>query len=360
MNIGVNSRIYQNKNSGIPYYIQCLYSTLLSIDTENTYTFFQSKDNKKLGTTTVFRIFDNYLGALLFDLLILPFLAYRQKIDILHGPSHTLPLFKPKGMRYVLTVHDIFLIKFPQMSSVYFRLLFRIILKHSLRIADRIVADSDNTKRDLIETFDVKPEKIFVVHLGVDKKFFADGASSRLIEEAYFFSITTHPVRKNIMRVLDVMASHPNLHGFKYVIAGLMTDDTLSELRHKVEERNLNKSVTIFGFATEDELISLYTHAQFFIYPSYYEGFGFPVLEAMACGCPVITSNSSSLPEIVPDTNWLINPYSNDDIYEKIKAMIELTDAERSSLIERQRVFVEGFKWEYAARKMLEVFKGDA
>lgn len=355
MKIGVNSRIYQNANTGIPYFIESLYATLQEIDRKDQYVFFQTNKSKKLGDTKTLKIFSGSIGAILFDLLFVGLLTNGEKIDIFHGPSYTLPLFKKKGVRYVVTVHDLSFFIFKNQ----FRLLhayYRFAIGKALDKADAIIADSKSTKRDIEKYFSVKDKKIYVVYLGVSKIFFQANKTKRIVKDKYFFSITTHPKRKNIFRILQVLSTSKGLSSHKYVIAGLIDKKQLEELKTEIMRLNLSDRVIFFGYATVKELVNLYRNADFFIYPSFYEGFGFPVLEAMASRCPVITSNNSSLVELVPDKTWLIDPYDTNDISNRIDKLLKMRNNDRNKLIQKNYEFAKKFTWHRTAKAYLDIF----
>ena len=356
MKIGVNSRIYENKNTGVPYYIECLYNKLLEIDQANGYVFFQTQRNKTIDKTKTINLSKNYFSAFLFDNFLINILISKEKIDIFHGPAHIIPFFKKKNVKYVLTIHDLSFLIFRKNESTLFNMYYKYALPRSLKNADVIIADSQNTKKDIKRFYHVADSKIKVIYLGVNDIYFSPKKTKRIIKDQYFFSLTTHPKRKNIYRVLEVFADNKNLSDYKYVIAGLIDDKQLLLLENKIKELKLDNRVIIFSYATEEQLKNLYQYAKFFIYPSLYEGFGLPVLEAMACKCSVISSNNSSLIEINPSKQWLVNPYSNQDISDKINKMLSLPEKEREKLLSNNYNCAKKFTWEKTARSYLKIF----
>ena len=135
-----------------------------------------------------------------------------------------------------------------------------------------------------------------------------------------------------------------------------MAQDQRNELTRQVRELGLESQVKFFGYATEEQLYSLYAFAEFFIYPSFYEGFGIPVLEAMACHCPVITSNTSSLTELTPDPKWLVEPGSVTSIASKMRQLVRLPIHERKRLVDQNYHFAKQFTWERTAQRTRESF----
>ncbi len=361
MKIGINSRLYQQATSGIPYYIENLYLKLQEIDIINKYLFFQTAKNKTLGKTVVSSSKNTGLNGALFDLFKISKLVKRTKVNILHGTSFILPFFPLKGVKYVVTIHDLAFLRLkdePNDYSIWYYLFSKYGIGRSLKVADVIVSDSNSTKKDIVEYYRINSDKIKVVHLGINEAIvLSRGKEKRIIKERYFFSVSTNPKRKNTLSVLQAMATSKKLSKLKYVIAGQIPENQKAELRDEIDRLKLNKRVIVFGFAEEKELGNLYRNADFFIYPSFYEGFGFPVVEAMACKCPVITSNNSSLIELMPTKDWLVDPYKVKDIRNKMEKIASLNKIERLGLIEKNFEFSRKFSWKKTALKMKNIFE---
>jgi len=358
MKIGVNSRIIQNSETGIPYFIRHLYNKLIDIDKDNDYLFYQTNTKKKLGKTNSAFAPNNILGNAYFDTLLIDRLITQSKIDIFHGPAHILPAIKRNGTKYVVTIHDLSFLIHPEHYSRVFTLYYREAVRLSLRKADAIVADSASTKSDIVNLYKVDESRVLVIPLGVSPCFLQSTESdpASLIIGTYFFSLTTHPKRKNIYSILNILARSNKLNGLKYVIAGLIPDVYLHELKDDINRLGLNESVILFGYATEEQLKSLYKHAEFFIYPSFYEGFGFPILESMVSRTPVIASNTSSMPEIMPQSEWCINPFDLDDIQHKMEKIMDITQDERNKMISLNYNFAKTYRWEETASQYLKLY----
>lgn len=360
MRIGVNSRVYLQAGSGIPYYIKNLYSKLTEIDSKNSYIFFQPSDEKTIGKTLTYQTKAIGITGALFDLFFVNRLIKKANIEIFHGASFVLPLSKRAGVKYIVTIHDLAFLALRQESNdySYFYCLFtKYGIRRSLKNADMIVADSENTKKDIIKYYGTPPSKIEVVHLGINEVFLKPVEDERIIKEKYIFSVSTNPKRKNTRSVLQALATSTKLSAINYVVAGIIPDHQKTELETEIRKLKLEKRVKIFGYASEHQLRNLYKNAELFIYPSFYEGFGFPVVEAMASGCPVITSNNSSLVELLPDKNWLVNPYNISDIQQKMETLLSLTNKEKKDLVKRNFEFAQRFTWDLTAQKMIRLFE---
>lgn len=357
MRIGVNSRMYLNPGTGIPNYIKSLYEAILRLDSKNDYIFFQPNDSVKIGRTKICSTIPGNVGNFYFDNYLVHKLAHENDVDIFHGPANLLPFFKNKRTKYIVTIHDLSFLKFPKNDSLFFYWYYRTFIKRTLKSADIVVADSRSTKQDVINFYNIIEKKIKVIYLGVNPIYFDPQKKTPLIREKYFLSVTTHPKRKNIYSVLIGLYQMEKLRKYKYVIAGLMSEGAKKELDEKIAELHLQENVIVFGYATEGELKNLYQNAEFFIFPSFYEGFGLPVLEAMACRCPTICSNTSSLTEIVTDKNFLLNPYDQENINKKMGELITMSSLQKRKLIHNNYECAKRYTWEKTAQKMLGVFE---
>jgi glycosyltransferase involved in cell wall biosynthesis len=192
MKIGINSRIYQQANTGIPYFIKKLYEELLSKNNYN-YVFFQTNDKKTIGKTKIISWANKSFLYPIFDMFLVNRLASKEKINIFHGTSYILPFFKKKNIKYLVTIHDLSFKIFPKNHSKIFNIYYSLGVKRSLKNADKIISDSESTKKDIIKYYKTDSKKIKVIHLGVNNVFFKRDKRPRIIKEKYLFSITTHP-----------------------------------------------------------------------------------------------------------------------------------------------------------------------
>ena len=356
MKIAVNSRMYERTETGVPYYIRDLYTELQKKDTENNYIFLQLDSQKTLGTTRTFSKFKNKLSNFLFDYIFSGTLARSEQVDIFHGPAHSLPFFKSKKIKYIVTIHDLVFLNIPKLYNPIFRLYHFWALRRNIKSADHIIAVSEYTKNDIIKFFKISESKISVIYSGVHNSFITAQQQHKIISEPYFLSVVTNNKRKNIESGIKALAHTHHLKNYTYIIVGPLTLEHERSLIKLAQDLGVSSQIKIFGYATEHELISLYQHASFLLYPSFWEGFGFPVLEAMILNCPVITSHNSSLPEIMPDKRWLIDPYSVESISKTINALLALEPHEKDELLRKNRSFALHFTWDKTAEKMMKVW----
>jgi len=360
MKIFINSRIYQEKYSWIQNYLYNICSRLIKIDKKNEYYFLQTKNNKTIWNTKYIKLFWWILWAFLFDNFLINFLLKKWKDGqaIFWWPAYTLPFFKKKWFKYIVTIHDLAFLIYPDNYTFIFRNYIKFITKLAIKKADIIIAVSENTKRDILKFFpNVNNKKIVVTHLGVSEDFFSEINDKRIIKDKYFFSLTTHPKRKNIYSILDVIALNKDyFKGYKYVIAWIFDNELLEEFKLKIKKLWISNNIILFWYAGFDKLKNLFKYAEFLIYPSFYEWFWLPVLEAMASNCLVINSNNSSLPEVNPNEECLFDPLSLDDIFNKIKYILNLDIQEKQKLKEKNRLFASNFTWDKTTKETLEIF----
>ena len=230
-------------------------------------------------------------------------------LDVLHLQHPQVPyVFKP-SVPVVMTIHDISPVFLPHFHNTRRVVFFRNVLPFYLRRVGAVLASSESTKSDLIKYYNIPEEKIHVVHLALPLKI-----SAGKNKEPFILYVGTLEPRKNVeglVRAYAILKSQ----GFKQklVIAG-MKGWKYENIFRLIEQHNLQNDVIYKGYVSEDEKEELYKKAELFVWPSFYEGFGLPVLEAMARGTPVVTSRSSSLPEVVGDAGVLVNPNSPEDI----------------------------------------------
>ena len=232
-----------------------------------------------------------------------------------------------------------------------------------LKRSDKIIAVSYSTKQDLMNYFKISDNKIKVIYEAADQIF--QPLSSEKVQHfkdkydlnyQYILYVGTLEPRKNIPLIIKAFYIL-NKEGFqhKLVIAGKKgwKYKTIYQL---IDKLNLQKEVIFIGFIPDNDLPALYNAANLFVYPSLYEGFGLPPLEAMSCGCPVITSNISSLPEVVGDAGIMIDPYSVDELYEAMHKVL-INEIVRKDMIKKGLERSQMFSWTKTAEETLKIYK---
>ena len=287
------------------------------------------------------------------------------RLDLYHSPDFTLPPTLP-GTPTILTVHDLSFARDPESASPALKRFLDAAVPRSVRRATGILADSEATRQDLLALYGTPPEKVAVLYSGVDSRFqpvrdaaaLADlRAKCGLGQGPFVLSVGTVQPRKNYARLIQAFARlAADRADLRLVIVG--GSGWMAERIHGEAARlGLQGRVLFPGFVADDDLPALYSAAAAFAYPSLYEGFGLPLLEAMACGAPSLTSTASCLPEVAGDAALLVNPHDVDDI---ASALLRLLDDAplRQALVERGRAHAAEFTWERAAEQLLSEYAG--
>jgi glycosyltransferase involved in cell wall biosynthesis len=262
-----------------------------------------------------------------------------------------------------MTIHDITTITASESHDFITKANERLLLKKTLFNVNCIISDSYRTKEDLIRVFHLPSEKIFVIHLAANPIFkplnqiqFHRSLETISIPERFILYTGTLEKRKNLltlMRAFYALKKEGIPH--KLVLAG-KCGNVKNEMKNLLRHLNLLKDVIFTGYIPVEDLLYLYNNADVFVYLSYYEGFGLPPLEAMACGCPVICSNSSSLPEVIGDAGILVNPHSVEEVKNSIKKFLN-DPGFRKEMSQRSIERSLLFSWEKCARETYKVYK---
>ena len=287
----------------------------------------------------------------------------REAVDLFHAPHYVLPPLTP--CKSVVTIHDCIHLRFPQyLPSRLGYVYARSSLWVATHRATRVLTVSETSKRDILRYFRVPESKIDVIHNAIDERL-GEAPSAEDVAQVreryqlndpfvlYAGNIKPH---KNLERLIE--SFHTLRRGGLEQAKLLIIGDEVSKyatLRRAVHQHKLHKHVRFLGFVPDKTLASLYRLASVFVFPSLYEGFGLPPLEAMAAGTPVITSNVSSLPEVVGDAAILIDPYEPDEIAHAMRRV--LTDeALRDDLRARGLARVKEFSWDRSVRRVREIY----
>ena len=288
----------------------------------------------------------------------------RNRVDVLHV-QFTSPPFSPCPV--VVSIHDLSFEHLPQTFKRRSRMQLRMTVRRSARNAAQIIALSEYARTDLINTYHLRPERVSVVPLAAPAAFAPvrdDNELQRVrqtygIERDYILSVGSIQPRKNLRRLIE---AYSLLRGKQtegklpqLVLVGKnawLYDETLRSLK----DRNVDTSIILTGYVPESDLPALYSGAVCFVYPSYFEGFGLPPLEAMKCGAPVIVGNKTSLPEVVGDAALMIDPFDVNAIAAAIKRVIADSDV-RAELRVKGLERAKQFDWKETARQTLEVYE---
>ena len=297
---------------------------------------------------------------------LLPVSIRSLKLDVFHGLDHIgIPfLYKHKACRYVVTIHDLITRVYPDKFTLRHRLIQNRLLPLVLNKADKIIANSLSTRNDIIKFYPRHAGKIEVIYEGVEPKF-APGRPADIkpvlgkygIDFKYLLFLGTIEPRKNITGVIEAFTrlKQRGYAELKLVITGRKGWHYKGILK-KLDNSAFVQDIVFTDFIDDDDLAAVYSGAEILLYPSLYEGFGLPVIEAMACGLPVITSNVSSLPEVAGDAAVLINPAEVEEMVSAIEKLMK-NPGLKAELREKGLEQAGRFSWEQAAEKTLKLFE---
>ncbi len=364
MRIGIDaSRTTVAQRTGTENYSLFLIRKLLEIDSRNHYTlYFNAAPEGDLfsGTSQVhFRVLP---FPRLWTHVRLSWEMVQHPPDVLFVPAHVLPLFHPR--QSVVTVHDLGYLYYPEAHTPVARWYLNWSTRFNARCAAHLICDSKTTSADLATHCGVAEDKTTVVYPGIDPALEPVRSAQELQEvrsryrlpPTYLLFVGTYQPRKNLHRLLAAFAAlriqHPHVH---LVLAG-KPGWMYQALFDYSRELDLESHVHWTGYVPQADLPALYGAARAFVLPSLYEGFGLPVLEAMACGTPVICSRVSSLPEVAGDAALLINPHDSRDIEAAMSRVIE-DETLHADLVQRGLRRARRFSWEACARATLQVLE---
>lgn len=370
MKITIDITSLAQKGTGIKEYTLNIVKNLLKIDNENEYVLYswEKIDNDVISQISCYKNYrlriiniPSFLFFLrdkikfLFSGIIMPY------TDIFFSPDFALPLFLKAKNKFII-IHDLSFIIYPQFFNKKTNIFFKKV-RYSFKAADKVIAVSLNTKKDIIRYLGTDEKKIKVISEGVSKNFsfIPDNEKTTFLKAKYnlnyyILSVGTLQPRKNFIKLIEafnvIKDDYPEL---SLVIAG-NKGWLYKEIFKKVSDLQLNKRVIFTGFILPEDLPSLYRGAKAFIFPSFYEGFGIPILEAFACDVPVLLSNTSSMPEVAGSAALYFNPNSAADLAQKIKMV--LSDKKlNEDLIKKGQDRLKKFSWEDSACQILELFK---
>lgn len=284
-------------------------------------------------------------------------------LDVFHATDQFIP--KLRRVPLVSTVMDAIPLVRPDFASSHLRFIKNQVLRRTALWSDHIITISEFSKRDIVDAFGINERNITVIPLGYDESFrkrVDDAARRRVLKEyglkeGFFIFVGTLQPRKNVRRIIaahrslnpSIKARHPMVFVGNY---GWNAEDVLRD----IEQMQCHGHGRWLGFVPHDDLRALMQSAKALVYPSLYEGFGLPVLEGFAAGIPVITSNTTSIPEVAGDAALLVNPYDTDAI---AQAMLNVTQNEHLAyeLVQRGNARLEKFSWHSCAKSTLEVYK---
>jgi len=361
MKIGVDARPLSYQLTGIGVYLKHLLDEIQEIDHQNDYYLISNGpidyDLKNQRWSKVAGRLDRKLLSTFWMQLNVPLIAVRRNLDLFWGSRHHLPLLLSPGIRTVVTVHDIVNRLYPGTMALPNLLVERSLMKLSLKRSDAIIADSRSTAADIKDKLGISANKIDTIHLGTSvfpREPKCGAEQSNDVPSKYFLFVGTLDPRKNFERIFKAFELlRPRSQGLHLVIIGGEGWKNKKFLK-MVRTHPLKDQIHMPGYLPRNQLLSYYENAICLMFPSLYEGFGLPILEAMSRGTPVITSNVSSMQEVAGDAALLVDPYDTSAIADAMNKLLR-DDRFRARLINMGFKRAKEFSWKKCAEQTLKV-----
>lgn len=365
MRIGIDARVLSQQTTGIGRYTEELIKELAKKDGK---FFLYSPDkfvteNWRLQNVTLTHAgFSSRLGRMWWSQTYLPYWAAENRLDVFWGTAHRIPTFLPFSIARVVTIHDlVWKYAGETMRPLSFQTEKRL-MPIAVKLADRIVTVSESTANDLKDEYPKIGERIKTVYPGPGKlparKSLGRSALASLgINQPYFLFVGTLEPRKNLSRLLNSFSKIDPSIVSKHqlvIVGGEGWGDV--DIHQLIKNVGLGEQVVVTGYVSDLELSTIYQNALFLAMPSLYEGFGFPILEAMLYGVPVLTSNNSSMPEVAGDAGVFVNPLDESSIAAGLSLLLD-NKTYRNELASKARINAKRFTWQNAANDMWDTFR---
>ena len=359
--IGIAARDLSGESVGVKTYLEGLINSLLEKDQRNAYYIFYNNENDLGSFPKANEVALGSFYKLFWDYFVLPPAIKKNRIDVMLFPKYVIPFFV--NCKKIVVVHDLgFYLPFkiyPWHDIVYIRLLS----KSSIKRADHVIAVSQSTKKDIVRIIGVDEHDITVTYEAPSERYKKINDEKTLdkvkkkydLNHPFIFNPSLCDLRKNVVRLLKAFKRIEKKIPHKLFITS-RKPGRIKGVNKIIDKLNISERVRIQSRIPIEDMPAIYNLADLCVYPSLYEGFGLPILEAMSCGCPVITSKSSSMPEVAGDAAILVSPYDEKEISDAIYKVLT-NDELKKSLIKRGLRRTKEFSWEKTAEKTLEIFK---
>ncbi len=375
--IGIDARLYGSVGRGLGRYIKEVIDRIVDkIDNplkggegKNKYVIFLGKDNFKEFKTTnpnAKKVLCKTRWYSIKEQIVMPFFILKEKIDLMHFPHFNIPIFCPS--RFIVTIHDLILTKFPTLrATTLYSILYKIknlgykvVISTAVHRSEQIITVSNFTRKDIIKQFKISANKIIVTYEGITKTIKynpIDNNEEKVllwynIKKPFLLYVGSAYPHKNLELLIkafrNIRKRYPNLH---LVLVG--REDYFYQ---KLKQANKQTPCIVFtGYVPDKDLRILYKNALAYVFPSIYEGFGLPPLEAIINHCPVVSSNQASMPEILGKSALYFNPFKVKEIENKLKQIIDDENL-RKDLVKTGLDYIKKYNWDKCAQQTFELY----
>jgi len=368
--IGINALAAENR-SGTGRYTTELVKHLARLDRDNEYVILLHDDSPLRAPLKEFENVHlvkeprrSRLGRIWWEQRHLPGLIAKKHLVVFHAPAFVLP--GRSSAATVATIHDLVFMRYPETFGYFRRNYLSWAIPRSVYRATKVIADSEATRRDLRDLLGVKPERVAVIPLGIGEEFFntapfeafAQAHSMLALPERYILTVGTIEPRKNLVRLIEAYAIVKERMKRRCPVLVLVGRKgwKYEDVFDRIADRQLGGDVIWSDFLSDELVRAVYQHATLFVCLSLHEGFGLPLLEAMASGVAVLSSDRSSMPEVVGEAGVLVDPTNVEAVADAMEALLK-NDERRQELAARARERARGFSWELTARQTLAIYQ---
>ncbi len=373
MRIGIDARFYGSLGKGLGRYTEKLIKNLQEIDKKNQYFIFLLKENFQeceIVSQNFHKIIVNCRWYTLKEQISLPLILNQYRLDLVHFPHFNVPLLYRKN--FIVTIHDLILISFPTLrrttlNPLFYRLKFlayRFVINSAIKRAKKIITVSRFTKKDLLRNYSLSAEKIAITYEACEPRLKSKSDKNRSVQvlekygiiKPYLLYVGNAYPHKNLEKlILAFQLLRKRVGNLNLVLIG-KEDYFFKKLKEKTKKQKTNEKIIFTGFVPDFELEEIYRHAQIYVFPSLYEGFGLPPLEAMAQGVPVASSNHPCMKEILENSVLYFDAQKKEDMAEKLHLLLQDENLKKT-LIARGLEQIKKYSWKVMAEKTLSLYQ---
>lgn len=357
MNIGVDIKAFKNGKTGIYRYLKSILDYLQHYDTSNNYILFETIPSEYKITNSRWKVVSTkwwkWLGFV-WEQLYLPFLLKKHKVDVIWAPEQIAPILLPKSIKVVTTVHDNVNLYFPETMALGPRLILDYLFPNVLKRSDGLVIISNYVKNELIQHYGniCNNKDMKMVHNGCPDWVLPRDYSLDQRQDFLLYIGNPEP-RKNLVRIIQALELLQSKGiSIPFHLIGPRESWKTESLTETLEKSPIRDNIKILGYLSEDELVEQYTKCRAVVYPSLYEGFGLPVLEALLLDAVVITSKGTVMEEVAQDCAVYVEPLNVEDIAKKISLVVS-DSFDRDTVMKNKETVLRNFSWEKTALEVL-------